>query len=94
MDPNTTNPSSSETATPAPEKPAMDAALNQEIDEAMAALGMGPGGEKADRGGKRDHKKPVTLPGHDVAPIGGPAKAALKGPRVVSAGRTRILRQP
>lgn len=87
MDPNTTNPSSSEPATPASEKPAMDAALNHEIDEAMAALGMGPGGEKGDKGGKRDHKKPVTLPGHDVAPIGGPAKAALKGPRVVSAGR-------
>lgn len=66
-----------------------------EIDEAMAAIGMGPGGVPAGgnehRGGgkKRDRKpqQPSTLPGHDVAPIGGPAKAALKGPRVVQAGR-------
>jgi len=69
-----------------------------EIDEAMAAIGMGPGGPGGSGGGgggenrggkKRDRKphQPSTLPGHDVAPIGGPAKAALKGPRVVQAGR-------
>lgn len=51
------------------------------------AAGQG-GGHAGGHGQKRDHRKPMTtLPGHDVAPIGGPAKAALKGPRVVSAGR-------
>lgn len=64
--------------------------MNKEIDEAMAAAGFGGddkhgGDHKHDR--KKDRPRSVTLPGHDVAPIGGPAKAALKGPRVVSAGR-------
>jgi small subunit ribosomal protein S1 len=82
----------------------MDPSLSSEVDAAMAALGLGPGGlaahgtEKKDRGpgrpdrGNRNRerertKNPITLPGHDVAPIGGPAKATTKGPRVVSAGR-------
>jgi small subunit ribosomal protein S1 len=72
----------------------IDAQTQSAIDEAMAAIGMGPGGVVSEpRGGggggkKKDRKHPpVTLPGHDVAPIGGPAKAALKGPRVVQAGR-------
>lgn len=75
--------------------PAIDAtmsAMNAEIEEAMAAAGFG-GGEAHDAKGdhkhdrKKDRPRNITLPGHDVAPIGGPAKAALKGPRVVSAGR-------
>jgi predicted RNA-binding protein with RPS1 domain len=110
MDP-TTNPSVPSPAAPsapasapaeAP-KPALDAALKTEIDDAMAALGMGPGGlaafdgsrksgsgEGGGGGGRRPKERsraPITLPGHDVAPIGGPAKPAMKGPRVVQAGR-------
>jgi small subunit ribosomal protein S1 len=81
----------------------MDPSLTSEIDDAMAALGLGPGGLAAhgtDKGGghgggggggKKHHrersKNPITLPGHDVAPIGGPAKPVMKGPRVVQAGR-------
>ncbi len=83
-------------------KPALDAALRSEIDDAMAALGLGPGGlashdsgsgHKGDRPERKPHRErersrpPITLPGHDVAPIGGPAKPAMKGPRVVQAGR-------
>lgn len=83
----------------APAGGAMDASLSAEIDEAMAAVfgdkdakpGEGrPGDAKGPRDANRKKERPkgpVTLPGHDVAPIGGPAKAALKGPRVVSAGR-------
>lgn len=79
----------------APAKGAMDPSLANEIDDAMAALGLGPGGLAAhgsEKGGGKRHprersKNPITLPGHDVAPIGGPAKPAMKGPRVVSAGR-------
>lgn len=79
-------------ATPPPPAHAIDSDTQAEIDEAMAAIGLGertgprggPGG-----GRKKEHrpKPPATLPGHDVAPIGGPAKAALKGPRVVQGGR-------
>lgn len=73
------------------EKPALDAALNKEIDEMMEAMDRESVGHKGGGGGaanKKDKdKRPVTLPGHDIAPIGGPAKAALKGPRVVSGGR-------
>ena len=86
-------------------KPALDAALKTEIDDAMAALGMGPGGSAGGShdggnrrsgggGGEQRERRPkerprpaITLPGHDVAPIGGPAKPAMKGPRVVQAGR-------
>ncbi len=90
MDPTTPNPAVTTPETPIPgatppEKPAIDAALNKEIDEMMAAMDREAAGSK---GGKKDKdKRAVTLPGHDVAPIGGPAKPALKGPRVVSAGR-------
>jgi small subunit ribosomal protein S1 len=73
---------------PAPAGPAIDASTASEIDEAMAALGFGPGGKGQTIQKRRERPRPaVTLPGHDVAPIGGPAKAALKGPRVVAAGR-------
>ncbi len=67
-------------------KPAMDA-LSAEIDEAMAALGFGdeqPGKQGGGHKGKGGQHHGGM---HDVAPIGGPAKAALKGPRVVQAGR-------
>lgn len=74
--------------------PAIDSQTQSEIDDAMAALGFaGDDAPAAPRGKggpdkRRDkQKQAVTLPGHDVTPIGGPAKAALKGPRVVSAGR-------
>lgn len=88
-----------QSAQPAPAAPVMDAALSKEIDEAMAAMGMsdspakrgaggGPGGTGGGEGRKKDRPRPQsTLPGHDVTPIGGPAKAALKGPRVVQSGR-------
>lgn len=76
----------------APAPAAIDASTQSEIDDAMAAIGLGPKGAEDDHKGhkKKDSGKPhrpVTLPGHDVAPIGGPAKAALKGPRVVQSGR-------
>ncbi|MBY0311356.1 MAG: S1 RNA-binding domain-containing protein [Phycisphaerales bacterium] len=99
MDPTTSNPalSNPETLaagqTPPTEKPALDAELNKEIDEMMAAMDRESGANKGGGGsggpaGKKDKgARPITLPGHDIAPIGGPAKAALKGPRVVSGGR-------
>jgi small subunit ribosomal protein S1 len=74
----------------------MDPSLSNEVDAAMAALGLGPGGvqpekeskDRASRPQRRERpKSPITLPGHDIAPIGGPAKATMKGPRVVQAGR-------
>jgi small subunit ribosomal protein S1 len=89
---------------PADTKPAIDPSLTSEIDDAMAALGLGPGGigsgpahasdrpsgprhQRTERPHRERSKHPITLPGHDVAPIGGPAKPAMKGPRVVQAGR-------
>lgn len=73
-------------ATP-PAAPAIDSQTQSEIDDAMAAIGMGPGGKSQEKKRDRNQKPGITLPGHDVAPIGGPAKAALKGPRVVQSGR-------
>jgi len=77
--------------------PQLDSATSSEIDEAMAALGLGPSGrdqapknrppKSENRRLKERARPPITLPGHDIAPIGGPAKATTKGPRVVSAGR-------
>lgn len=99
MDPVTTTPSpsspapapTSHAAPGAPAPTAIDSQTQSEIDDAMAAIGLGPKGAADDehKGQKKKdkHHRPVTLPGHDVAPIGGPAKAALKGPRVVQSGR-------
>lgn len=70
----------------APPKPALSADLNAEIDEAMAALGLGPEGPKQG-GGKKGKHQPPAAPHHSVTPIGGPAKAKVHGPRVVQAGR-------
>ncbi|MEN0019770.1 MAG: S1 RNA-binding domain-containing protein [Planctomycetota bacterium] len=52
-----------------------DAETQKEIDQAMAELGLGP-----------DADVQPEMPAQ-VAPVGGPAKAKLKGPRVVEAGR-------
>lgn len=99
MDPNT-NPSTPPAAPAdaahagaagAPPAAPVDSALSAEIDDAMAALGFGPRqakkGDSGDRGHRAKQKQSQVQHDHNVAPIGGPAKAALKGPRVVSAGR-------
>jgi small subunit ribosomal protein S1 len=67
-------------------KPALSEALTSEIDEAMAALGLGPAAPKQQQGGKKG-KTPAPAPHDAVTPIGGPAKAKVHGPRVVQAGR-------
>jgi small subunit ribosomal protein S1 len=74
----------------APAKPALSDALNAEIDEAMAALGLGPDAPRqggGGGGGKKGRQQPPAAPHHNVTPIGGPAKAKVHGPRVVQAGR-------
>lgn len=74
-----------------PVPPIQDAGLAAEIDEAMAAMGFGQRepkkGDSGDRAHRARQKQQQPAHAHDVAPIGGPAKPALKGPRVVSAGR-------
>lgn len=72
----------------APKGPAIDAQTQSEIDEAMAALGFG--GEPAGAAKKKKDIRPSATAmqhAHDIAPIGGAAKPALRGPRVVQAGR-------
>ncbi|MCC6319821.1 MAG: S1 RNA-binding domain-containing protein [Phycisphaerales bacterium] len=90
----TNGPAAPEAAAPAPAAPpasAIDAQTQAEIDEAMAALGFG--GEPIEGGGggrkKREVKPSATQMqhAHDIAPIGGVQKPALRGPRVVQAGR-------
>jgi len=72
-----------------PQKPSDFSAETQaEIDAAMASLDMSPGGARGQRGKKpreqrhdpADHQKPP------VTPVGG-LKQAIRGPRVVQAGR-------
>ncbi len=77
---------------------AINAETQAEIDEAMAELfgSGGPGGGAG--GGAGGGRRKVELPrprvsatsaqhAHDITPMGGAQKAALRGPRVVSAGR-------
>lgn len=76
-----------------PSTPALDADTAREIDEAMAAIGMGfaDEGSHARHGGGRSGapKKGSSKPqlDHNVTPIGGAQKPRVHGPRVVQAGR-------
>lgn len=100
MDPNTNAVSPSAPSTPAtpgaqsapaehkPATPAIDAETQSEIDEAMAALGFG--GEEpstAKKGQPRKSSATSSQHAHDITPVGGVAKPAVRGPRVVQAGR-------
>lgn len=84
--------------TAAPSATAINAETQAEIDEAMAELfggggGAGGGGAKKERGPKPSSKVSATAAqhAHDITPVGGAQKAALRGPRVVSAGREHRL---
>jgi len=85
-------PASPAPETPATPAPAIDSTTQSEIDDAMAALGFGGAVPQQGEGGQRKKKdaKPSATRmqhAHDIAPIGGAAKPALRGPRVVQSGR-------
>jgi small subunit ribosomal protein S1 len=103
MDPHTnpsapTDPNIPVTAQPpapaSPPAPAthINADTQAEIDEAMAEL-FGPGGGGGTSGKKSVTPKPprgtatAAQHAHDITPVGGAQKPAVRGPRVVSAGR-------
>lgn len=72
----------------------VDAATQAEIDEAMAAIGLGPapasGGGGSGGGGRKKGGGQANAPhgvDHKVTPIGGAQKPKVHGPRVVQAGR-------
>lgn len=66
----------------------INAETQAEIDEAMAELfGPGGGGSAKRSAGRPKVSATAAQHAHDITPVGGVQKAALRGPRVVSAGR-------
>lgn len=102
VDPSAPLSSTTEASAPAPAPsgagrgPVINAETQAEIDEAMAELfgggGGKGGGERSGEGRRRGEGRARVSAtsaqhAHDITPVGGAQKAALRGPRVVSAGR-------